>query len=158
VDRSIVSEEKVSANEGASTFRTLERSFFRVCRVEVSWLNCPSVRLSTAAPRNNKNFDLRDRSCRLLCSLRLNARLQNWHLYFFSGVDTVFRGVGFEVEGSEVAAAMSPEAAGMMATKPSYSCRKVCIRSSGHAQAFAQYQRGPKVLLLLMSKVGDALR
>lgn len=29
--------------------------------------------------------DLRLRSCLLLCSLRLNARLQYWHLYFFSG-------------------------------------------------------------------------
>lgn len=29
--------------------------------------------------------DLRERSWRLRCSLRLKARLQNWHLYFFSG-------------------------------------------------------------------------
>jgi hypothetical protein len=29
--------------------------------------------------------NLRDLSCLLRCSLRLNARLQNWHLYFFSG-------------------------------------------------------------------------
>ena len=30
--------------------------------------------------------NLRDLSCLLRCSLLLNARLQNWHLYFFSGV------------------------------------------------------------------------
>ena len=35
--------------------------------------------------------DLRDLSCRLLCSLRLKARLQNWHLYFFSGAPPTFR-------------------------------------------------------------------
>jgi hypothetical protein len=29
--------------------------------------------------------DLRERSWRLRCSLLLKARLQNWHLYFFSG-------------------------------------------------------------------------
>lgn len=36
---------------------------------------------------------LRDRSCRLRCSLRLKARLQYWHLYFFSGTEAVFLGV-----------------------------------------------------------------
>ena len=39
--------------------------------------------------------NLRDLSWRDRCSLRLNARLQNWHLYFLSGAvtDEVFRGV-----------------------------------------------------------------
>jgi len=37
------------------------------------------------------NMYLRDRSCLLLCSLRLKARLQNWHLYFFSGATEGFR-------------------------------------------------------------------
>ena len=38
--------------------------------------------------------NLRDRSCLLRCSLLLNARLQNWHLYFFSGAPPeAFRGV-----------------------------------------------------------------
>jgi len=32
----------------------------------------------------------RDRSCLLRCSLLLKARLQNWHLYFFSGAEGVF--------------------------------------------------------------------
>ena len=36
--------------------------------------------------------DLRDRSCRLRCSLRLKARLQNWHLYFFSGAEVFLAG------------------------------------------------------------------
>ena len=35
--------------------------------------------------------DLRERSCLLRCSLLLNARLQNWHLYFFSGADVDLR-------------------------------------------------------------------
>lgn len=38
-------------------------------------------------------FYLRDRSCRLRCSLRLKARLQYWHLYFFSGTDAGLLGV-----------------------------------------------------------------
>lgn len=38
---------------------------------------------------------VRDRSCLLRCSLRLNARLQNWHLYFRSGcASEAFRGTG----------------------------------------------------------------
>lgn len=31
--------------------------------------------------------NLRDLSCLLRCSLLLKARLQNWHLYFFSGAN-----------------------------------------------------------------------
>jgi hypothetical protein len=50
--------------------------------------------------------------------------LQNWHLYFFSGADTAFRGVEVEVDGSEAVVAISPEAAGMTAANPSYFCRK----------------------------------
>ncbi len=34
--------------------------------------------------------DLRDLSCLLRCSLLLNALLQNWHLYFFSGASDDF--------------------------------------------------------------------
>lgn len=45
-------------------------------------------------------MDIRDRSCLLLCSLLLKARLQNWHLYFFSGAREVFR----EAEAGESAA------------------------------------------------------
>jgi hypothetical protein len=47
--------------------------------------------------------------------------LQNWHLYFFSGADTAFRGVEVEVDGSEVAVAISADAAGMTAAISSYS-------------------------------------
>ena len=50
-------------------------------------------------------MDLRDRSCRLRCSLRLNARLQYWHLYFFSGAEATFLGVFV------VAAAALPDSA-----------------------------------------------
>jgi hypothetical protein len=77
---SVVSQEKVSANECASTFRALKRSLFSVCEVEVSRLNTFALPLSLpfdGCPTQQQNFDLRDRSCRLLCSLRLNARLQN---------------------------------------------------------------------------------
>lgn len=45
--------------------------------------------------------DLRDRSCLLLCSLRLKARLQNWHLYFFSGAEVFLAGELLAVPGAE---------------------------------------------------------
>jgi hypothetical protein len=48
--------------------------------------------------------NLRDLSCRLRCSLRLNARLQNWHLYFFSGTVALFL-LGVEAEADTAAAA-----------------------------------------------------
>lgn len=41
--------------------------------------------------------DLRERSWRLRCSLLLKARLQNWHLYFFSGWP-VLRAAGAALE------------------------------------------------------------
>lgn len=44
--------------------------------------------------------DLRERSCRLRCSLLLKARLQNWHLYFFSGAE-VFLAGELLAEGAE---------------------------------------------------------
>lgn len=50
----------------------------------------------------------RDRSCRLRCSLRLKARLQNWHLYFFSGADPALR-----MAGDDVAVAVVISTAGM---------------------------------------------
>jgi hypothetical protein len=48
---------------------------------------------------------LRDRSCLLRCSLRLKARLQNWHLYFFSGALPVLRAAGEAVVAGIVAVA-----------------------------------------------------
>lgn len=41
---------------------------------------------------NEGNRDVRERSCLDLCSDRLNARLQYWHLYFFSGAWAVLLG------------------------------------------------------------------
>jgi hypothetical protein len=58
-----------------------------------------------------KSTNLRDRSCRLLCSLRLKARLQYWHLYFFSGAAAAFRGVDVEDEASVVVAMISHRSA-----------------------------------------------
>lgn len=45
--------------------------------------------------------DLRERSCLLRCSLRLKARLQNWHLYFFSGAEVFLAGELLAVPGAE---------------------------------------------------------
>lgn len=55
-------------------------------------------------------LDIRDRSCLLLCSLLLNARLQNWHLYFFSGAREVFREAedGDSAAGAGTAATLAP--------------------------------------------------
>lgn len=38
-------------------------------------------------PECGGRANLRDLSCLLRCSLLLKARLQNWHLYFFSGAE-----------------------------------------------------------------------
>lgn len=55
-------------------------------------------------------MDIRDRSCLLLCSLLLKARLQNWHLYFFSGAREVFREAeaGDSAAGAGTAATLAP--------------------------------------------------
>ena len=56
-----------------------------------------------------RETNLRDLSCRLRCSLRLKARLQNWHLYFFSGAAPVLRAVA----GDDVADASVMSAEGI---------------------------------------------
>lgn len=60
---------------------------------------------------------LRERSCRLLCSLRLKAREQYWHLYFLSGVcDILAPGVakGGATAGACIGAARSMAEPGML--------------------------------------------
>lgn len=54
---------------------------------------------------------LRERSCRLRCSLLLKARLQNWHLYFFSGAE-VFLAGELLAEGAEGAISRGSEGNG----------------------------------------------
>ena len=51
------------------------------------------VNICPTQPPKLKFGAIRDLSCLLLCSLLLKARLQYWHLYFFSGAVAVFRGV-----------------------------------------------------------------
>lgn len=65
------------------------------------WEHDPSIRLKR---KERAERNLRDLSCRLRCSLRLNARLQNWHLYFFSGVLVAFFGVEAEADDAVAAA------------------------------------------------------
>jgi hypothetical protein len=50
--------------------------------------------------RGRPKKNVRDRSCRLRCSLLLNALLQNWHLYFFSGARDDFRVLAGAAEGT----------------------------------------------------------
>jgi hypothetical protein len=49
-----------------------------------------------------------DRSCLLRCSLLLNARLQNWHLYFLSGASEAFRDVGVDAADDGMTATLAP--------------------------------------------------
>ena len=53
---------------------------------------CVAPRSWFVTSSQQKSVDLRDRSCRLRCSLRLKARLQYWHLYFFSAGVLFFTG------------------------------------------------------------------
>lgn len=51
---------------------------------------------------------IRDRSWRLRCSLLLNARLQNWHLYFLSGASEAFREAGVDAADDGMTATLAP--------------------------------------------------
>lgn len=77
----IVSEEQVSSHKSTSAFCAFERSLFGICAKEVELAKGkeaphdptnPSINQSGSKVRNN----LRDLSCLLRCSLRLNARAQ----------------------------------------------------------------------------------
>lgn len=82
----------------------------------------PLVCLMLGTKINKDQIGLRDRSCLLRCSLRLKARLQYWHLYFFSGADAVFRGVVVvEDEASVVVAILRSSSAHTVAVAQSIS-------------------------------------
>ena len=51
---------------------------------------------------------IRDRSCRLRCSLLLKALLQNWHLYFRSGASEGFREAGVDAAEGGRTATLAP--------------------------------------------------
>lgn len=55
-----------------------------------------------------KKLHIRDRSCLLRCSLRLKARLQNWHLYFLSGASEVFLVAGVDAAEDGMTATLAP--------------------------------------------------
>lgn len=78
-----MAEEEVSSNKGASTLGAFEGSFLGICESVSNALHFPASR--ACANAHHIGLYLRDLSCRLRCSLLENARLQNWHLYFFSG-------------------------------------------------------------------------
>lgn len=81
---------------------------------------------------------VRDRSCRLLCSLRLKAREQYWHLYFLSGARRVFREAGVE-DAAAGAGACAAEtfAPGILWTWCDVFCRVavVVVQQLGRLQA-----------------------
>ena len=85
-----MAQEKISANESTPTFQTFEGALFCVWKEGVS-----------GEGTYERGLDLRERSCLLRCSLRLKARLQNWHLYFFSGAEVFLAGELLAVPGAE---------------------------------------------------------
>ena len=90
-----MAEKEISAHKGTSTFQALEGSFLCICRqLELAEF------LGVCVGGVSLAHDLRERSCRLRCSLLLKARLQNWHLYFFSGAE-VFLAGELLAEGAE---------------------------------------------------------
>ena len=92
-------------------------------------------RASTTPPRrqplhrlSKEPRNLRDLSCRLLCSLRLNARAQNVHLYLRSGVG--FCAVVLFEEDDETGAAVAAAGmAGVGADKTALSWIRVLVRN-----------------------------
>lgn len=107
---------------------------------------------------NNKKMLSRltcDRSCRLRCSLREKARLQYWHLYFFSaGVDFL---TPLALEGSE-AVAMSVCAMRELVAEwqQAHRCEQR-YETSYHAQAYRSILRWSKEVRgsLIMPQKGE---
>ena len=117
VDGAVVAQEEVATHKGAAALEALEGALFRVCSegqlatpfslfpAARPRRECPASVNSYPAPNNASSIatlgggldDLRERSWRLRCSLLLKARLQNWHLYFFSGAP-VLRTAGEELD------------------------------------------------------------
>jgi hypothetical protein len=108
----VVAQEEVAAHKGAAALEALEGPLFGVCgegqlATPCLWSprSAPTARCPAAVnsyPAHNIKLHretrewkhLRERSWRLRCSLRLKARLQNWHLYFFSGAPVLRAAAG----------------------------------------------------------------
>lgn len=136
-----MAKEEISAHKCATTFEALEGPLFGIYKGRLSVQNaqqaCNRRDRDRMAVCPNKGGlggieDLRDRSCRLRCSLRLKARLQNWHLYFFSGAEVFFAGELLVAAGT----------VGAMSTE----CAERCRRSS------SQYVDGDEENELAMSR------
>lgn len=84
-----MAQEKVAPNKSTPAFQAFEGALFCICKESVDHHD----------RRGGSN--LRERSCLLRCSLRLKARLQNWHLYFFSGAEVFLAGELLAVPGAE---------------------------------------------------------
>lgn len=130
-----MTQEQIATNEGAFAFHAFEWAFFGICKVKMLTVSmvCPSSRrnATTSTKRGTKRgIHLRDLSCLLRCSLRLNARLQNWHLYFFSGAPPALR-----VDGEAEAVCITAVAAGIKNRMSRYGgivgdfkSRTICLR------------------------------
>lgn len=132
MDGTIVAEEQVSSNEGASTFQAFEGTFLGIYMTgeydqsneslrQVIFPVVPGNSIPSSTPPRKDHAksstprhgpkggecqsvcDLRDLSCLLRCSLLLKARAQKEHLYFFSAVEGFRAGEVGDVSLGEVA-------------------------------------------------------
>lgn len=92
-------------------------------------------------------FHLRERSCLLRCSLLLNARLQNWHLYFLSGATEALREAGGDAAadgGASATLAPGILTSGCVDAATEYSKMAARVRRPGWRQ---QSKRRSEVLI-----------
>ena len=80
--------------------------------------------------------DVRDRSCRLRCSLLLKALLQNWHLYLRSGAIEAFREDGVEAAGGGRTATLAP---GILTAKVACSSQEIRVEVRKGDVGFGAY-------------------
>jgi hypothetical protein len=104
MDSTVMAEEQIAPHKRAAAFHALERPLLGVC---IWWLAGDKARMAEGDQKGG-DIDVRDRSCLLLCSLLLKARLQNWHLYFLSGASEAFRGVGVDAAEDGTTATLAP--------------------------------------------------
>jgi hypothetical protein len=103
MDSTIVAEKKIAAHKGAAALHALERPLLGICIAKLAY-----IAEGGQATRVKEEVNIRERSCLLLCSLLLKARLQNWHLYFLSGASEVFRVAGVDAAEAGMTATLAP--------------------------------------------------
>ena len=103
MDSTVMTEKKIASHKGAAALHALERALLGICDRGLACI-CRARNDDDDVGKSN----IRDRSCLLLCSLLLKARLQNWHLYFLSGASEAFRVAGFDAAEDGMTATLAP--------------------------------------------------